>query len=206
MTRRWRPHSKKSRHDPLETIRKNLVVTGTVEGIGFAIPADTKLPPVEGLSAQLTYSKGLLTITQGSAKFGNSAVHDLIASANLANGVEGADYKTSVSVDADLAELFPAIAQALRGVTGAATRSPRALERPRPGGHQRIGKVDGEEPGSAQVISSACRRDRRRREYQGFARAAQGFARHRQHQPGYDHVRPRDARPRPVATRPSTAR
>jgi AsmA-like C-terminal region len=102
------------RTEPLETIRKNLVVTGTVEGIGFAIPADTKLPPVEGLSAQLTYSKGLLTITQGSAKFGNSAVHDLIASANLANGVEGADYKTSVSVDADLAELFPAIAQALQ--------------------------------------------------------------------------------------------
>src|SRR5277367_4199354 len=99
---------------PLETIRKNLVVSGTIQNIGFILPADTKLPPVQNLSAQLTYSKGLLTISQGTAKFGNSSVSGLAASANLVNGVEGADYKTSVTVDADLAELFPAIAQALQ--------------------------------------------------------------------------------------------
>jgi AsmA-like C-terminal region len=98
---------------PLDTIRKNLVVSGTVEGIGFTIPAETKLPPVTNLSAQLRYSKGLLTIAQGTAKFGNSTVHDLSASAGLGNGIEGADYKTSVGVDADLAELFPAIARSL---------------------------------------------------------------------------------------------
>ena len=98
---------------PLETIRKNLVVSGTVEGIGFTIPAETKLPPVTNLSAQLRYSKGSLTIAQGTAKFGNSTVHDLNASASLGNGIEGADYKTSVGVDADLAELFPAIARSL---------------------------------------------------------------------------------------------
>jgi hypothetical protein len=98
---------------PLEVIRKNLVVTGTIEDVGFTIPTDTKLPPVENLSAQLDYSKGLLTISQGTAKLGNSAIHDLVASANLGNGIEGADYQTSVNVDADLAELFPAIAKSL---------------------------------------------------------------------------------------------
>jgi len=98
---------------PLDTIRKNLVVSATIQDLGFTIPADTRLPAVEGLSAQLGYSKGLLTISQGTAKFGTSAIHDLVASANLGNGVEGADYKTSVSVDADLAELFPAIARSL---------------------------------------------------------------------------------------------
>jgi AsmA-like C-terminal region len=98
---------------PLEAIRKNLVVSGTIENVGFTIPAETKLPPVQGLSAQLAYSKGLLTISQGTAKFGNSNVHDLIASANLAKGVEGADYKSSVGIDADLDELYPAIAQSL---------------------------------------------------------------------------------------------
>ena len=98
---------------PLETIRKNLVVSGTVEGIGFTIPPSTKLPPIENLSAQLRYAKGLLTIAQGTAKFGNSAVHDLVASANLVKGVEGADYKLSVNSDADLDELYPAIANAL---------------------------------------------------------------------------------------------
>ncbi|HWJ40497.1 MAG TPA: hypothetical protein VNT29_05170, partial [Candidatus Limnocylindrales bacterium] len=98
---------------PLETIRKNLVVSGTIENLGFTIPPETKLPPVSNLSAQLRYSKGLLTISQGTAKFGNSTVHDLVASANIGKGVEGADYKTSVSVSADLDELYPAIARFL---------------------------------------------------------------------------------------------
>ena len=98
---------------PLDAIRKNLVVSATIEDVGFRIPTDTKLPPVENLSAQLDYSKGLLTISQGTAKFGNSAIHDLVANADLGNGIEGADYKTSVKVDADLAELYPAIAKSL---------------------------------------------------------------------------------------------
>ena len=98
---------------PLETIRKNLVASGTVQNVGFTMPADTKLPPIEDLSAQLSYAKGLLTISQGSAKFGNSVVRDLVASANIGKGVEGADYKTGVTVDADLNELYPAIGRAL---------------------------------------------------------------------------------------------
>jgi len=98
---------------PLDTIRKNLVVSGTVENVGFTIPSETKLPPITNLSAQLRFSKGLLTISQGTAKFGNSAVHDLAASANIGKGVEGADYKTNLSVSADLDELYPAIARFL---------------------------------------------------------------------------------------------
>ena len=98
---------------PLDAIRKNLVVSGTIENLGFTIPSDTKLPPVENLSAQLGYSKGLLTISQGTAKFGNSAIRDLAASADLGMGIDGADYRTSVKVDADLAELYPAIAKSL---------------------------------------------------------------------------------------------
>lgn len=96
---------------PLATIRKNLVVSGTIQDAGFTIPPETKLPPVENLSAQLRYEKGLLTVSQGTAKFGNSAVHDLVASANLSGGIDGADYRTSVNIDADLAELHPAIAR-----------------------------------------------------------------------------------------------
>jgi hypothetical protein len=98
---------------PLDTIRKNLVVSGTIQNVGFTIPAETKLPPVEDLSAQLSYAKGLLTVTQGTAKFGNSNVHDLVASADLGKGIEGANYKSSVSIEADLAELYPPISRAL---------------------------------------------------------------------------------------------
>ncbi|HEV2170513.1 MAG TPA: AsmA-like C-terminal domain-containing protein, partial [Candidatus Binatus sp.] len=98
---------------PFDTIRKGLVVSGTIENVGFEIPAEVKLPPIENLSAQLSYSKGLLTIAQGTAKFGNSAVHDLVASANIAGGVEGANYKTSFNIDADLDQLYPAILRTL---------------------------------------------------------------------------------------------
>ena len=98
---------------PLDTIRKNLVVSGTIQDVGFTIPEDYKLPPVSNLSSQISYSKGLLTISQGTAKFGNSVVHDLVASANLSKGIEGADYKTNVSLNADLDELYPAIARFL---------------------------------------------------------------------------------------------
>jgi AsmA-like C-terminal region len=98
---------------PLDTIRKNLVVSGTIQDLGFAIPDETKLPPVSNLSAEISYSKGLLTISQGTAKFGNSVVHDLVASANLGNGIEGANYKSGVSLNADLDELYPAIARFL---------------------------------------------------------------------------------------------
>jgi hypothetical protein len=98
---------------PLTTIRKNLVFSGTIQDAGFIVPPELKLPPVENLSAQIRYEKGLLLITQGSAKFGNSAVHDLVASINLAKGIEGAAYRASVNVDADLAELHPAIVRVL---------------------------------------------------------------------------------------------
>jgi len=98
---------------PLDTIRKNLVVSGTIEDAGFTIPPEAKLPPIEDLSAQLRYEKGQLTILQGSAKFGNSAVHDLTVNANLSRGIDGADYKTKLNIEADLAELHPAIAKVL---------------------------------------------------------------------------------------------
>lgn len=96
---------------PIDTIRKNLVITGTIQDAGFAIPHEMKLPPVEDLSAQLRYEKGMLTVSQGSAKSGKSAVHDLTASANLSGGINGADYRTSASIEADLEELHPAIAR-----------------------------------------------------------------------------------------------
>jgi hypothetical protein len=96
---------------PFVTLRKELTVSGTLENVGFAIPSTTGLPAVEDLGAQLAYSKGLLQITQGTAKFGKSTVRDFVVSANLANGVEGADYKISVTSDADLDELYPAIAR-----------------------------------------------------------------------------------------------
>src|SRR5258708_21316667 len=87
---------------PLATIRKNLVFSGTIQDAGFIVPAEMKLPPVENLSAQIRYEKGLLIISQGNAKFGNSAVHDLAANVNLSRGIDGADYRASVDIDADL--------------------------------------------------------------------------------------------------------
>ena len=140
---------------PLDTIRKNLVVSGTVQDVGFTIPEDYKLPPVSNLSAQISYSKGLLTITQGTAKFGNSIVHDLVATANLSKGIEGADYKTAVNLNTDLDELYPAIARFLEVYQlRERDRLQRLSGRVETGRH-RIWKVEREDAVSAQELPGA---------------------------------------------------
>ena len=103
----------KIRTAPLETIRQNLVVSASIQNAGFTMPDETKLPAVENLGLQLGYEKGLLTITQGSARLGNSMIRKIDARANLARGIEGADYQANVDVDADLSQLYPAIIRTL---------------------------------------------------------------------------------------------
>ncbi len=97
------------RTEPLATIRRNLVVSASIADAGFTMPPDTKLPSIENISAQLRYEKGVLTISQASAKIGNSIVRDLHARAHLLNGFDGAPYDANLDIDADLKELSPAI-------------------------------------------------------------------------------------------------
>jgi hypothetical protein len=103
----------KIRTAPLDAIRQNLVVSASIQNAGFTLPDETKLPAVEYLSAQLSYEKGVLTISQGTARIGASVVRTIDARANFTRGIEGAEYVVKVDVDADLGELYPAIIRTL---------------------------------------------------------------------------------------------
>lgn len=98
---------------PLDAIRQNLVVSASIQNAGFTMPDETKLPAVENLSAQLSYEKGVLTISQGTARIGASMVRTIDARANFTRGIEGAEYVVNAEVDADLGELYPAIIRTL---------------------------------------------------------------------------------------------
>ena len=102
------------RTEPLTAIRDNLSIYGTLQGIAFAFPDDLKLPDVTELGAQLNYTKGIVTIAQGSAKLGRTLIHDVAARIDLRKGFQDAPYSLRASANTDLGELFPAIGNALR--------------------------------------------------------------------------------------------
>jgi hypothetical protein len=102
------------RTSPAVAIRQNLTVSATVQDAAFALPPDLALPPVSELSASVDYSKGMVSISQGNAKLGRTAIHDVSGSVDLRKGLQNAPYNLKASADADLNELFPGIVVALK--------------------------------------------------------------------------------------------
>jgi hypothetical protein len=102
------------RTSPAVAIRQNLTVAATVDQASFALPPDLALPPVSQLSASIDYSKGMVSIAQGNAKLGRTAIHDVSGSLDLRKGLQNAPYNLKASANADLNELFPAIVNALK--------------------------------------------------------------------------------------------
>jgi len=94
---------------PLETIRSNLNVAAAIQDAGVSLPPETQLPPIEHFNAELRYAQGMLSLTQGGANFGKSVLRDVSGSVDFTKGIEGAAYKFQATLDADLAELSPAL-------------------------------------------------------------------------------------------------
>src|SRR5262249_11774644 len=90
-----------------------LVISATIEDAGVTMPPGVNLPNIDTLSAQVRYEKGILRIAQGTAKVGNSTVHDASGSADLSRGIEGAKYEAKANADTDLGELSPAVLKLL---------------------------------------------------------------------------------------------
>jgi hypothetical protein len=102
------------RTSPAIAIRQNLTVSATVQDAGFSLPPDLALPSVSELGATINYSKGMVSIAQGSAKLGRTTIRDVSGSVDLRKGLQNAAYNLKASADADLNELFPAIMVALK--------------------------------------------------------------------------------------------
>ena len=92
----------------LETILAKLSVNATVTELSFATPGDMQIPDVTGASVQIFFAKRTLSLTQGSAKVGNSELHDIAAVIDLSRNLNEVPYSVTMKSDLDLAELRPA--------------------------------------------------------------------------------------------------
>jgi hypothetical protein len=97
----------------IESFLAKLSVHATLTELSFATPAEAQLPDVTGASAQIIFSKQTLSLLQGSAKIGNSELHDLDAEIDLSKGFAEVPYRVSIKGDLDLAELRPAAVKLL---------------------------------------------------------------------------------------------
>ncbi|HVN30042.1 MAG TPA: hypothetical protein VMT64_16205, partial [Candidatus Binataceae bacterium] len=96
-----------------ESIIANLSVSATLKELSFAPPAETRLPEVKDASAKILFAKRILWLLQGTAKIGNSGLHEFEAKIDLSKSLEQVPYKFSAQADLDLGELHPATVKML---------------------------------------------------------------------------------------------
>lgn len=101
------------------TLSNQLLVDAAVRNGGYAFPAESKLPPLTGLDAQLAYSAGVLKLSQGSSTIGGSDVTSLNAEANLLGAPGRISYKFKLKAKLDLASLYPGVQPVVRAASPA---------------------------------------------------------------------------------------
>jgi hypothetical protein len=97
----------------LEAVLAKLSINATLSKVSFAAPAESKLPDVRDASVQILLAQRTLSLLQGSAKIGNSEVHDIEAKFDLGKHLDAVPYQLTAKADADLAELRPAVVNLL---------------------------------------------------------------------------------------------
>lgn len=92
----------------LESVLATLSVNATLTQLSFATPPQIQIPDVTGASVQILFSKRTLSLLQGSAKVGNSELHDIEAQIDLTKRLDEVPYRIGLEADLDLAQLRPA--------------------------------------------------------------------------------------------------
>lgn len=98
---------------PEVAVRESIDISAVLQGAGFALPADLKLPAVDNLNAQLRYAHNTMAATQGSATLDQSSLSDVSARFDFSKSFESLGYELSFNCDAALGQLYPAIMHAL---------------------------------------------------------------------------------------------
>jgi hypothetical protein len=92
----------------LESILAKLSLNATLSEVSFAPPPATGLPDVSEASVQIHFAQRTLSLLQGSAKVGNSELHDIEAKLDLGKHLDEVAYELSMKAEVDLADLRPA--------------------------------------------------------------------------------------------------
>ncbi len=98
---------------PDAAIRDGIDISAVLEDVSFPLPQDLKLPAVQELSAQLRYAHNTMSATQGSATLDQSSFSEVSARLDFAKKFDALAYQLSFNFDASLAQLYPALMQAL---------------------------------------------------------------------------------------------
>jgi AsmA-like protein len=96
------------------TLREDLTVHSAVTAASFNSPESLKLPPVRSADAAIEYAAGILTLTQGSASLGHSALSVINGEININRAPELVSYKLRSRGRLDIGEVYPALARMLK--------------------------------------------------------------------------------------------
>ncbi|HVA68939.1 MAG TPA: AsmA-like C-terminal domain-containing protein [Candidatus Binataceae bacterium] len=91
------------------SLARNVTLAGRLHALKLNLPDTLNLPPVTKLEAQISYAKGTLSLAQGTAALGNSAISSLGANATLDPSATRARVKARVKTTLSLDELSPAL-------------------------------------------------------------------------------------------------
>lgn len=112
---------------PDAAIRDGIDISALLEDLSFPLPADLKLPAVQKLTAQLHYAHNTMSATQGSATLDQSSFSEVSARLDFAKKFDALAYQLSFNFDASLAQLYPALMQALERLKVDARKQIRSI-------------------------------------------------------------------------------
>jgi hypothetical protein len=112
---------------PDAAIRDGIDISAVLEDVSFPLPQDLKLPAVQKLSAQLRYAHNTMSATRGSATLDQSSFSDVSARLDFAKKFDVLAYQLSFNLDASLAQLYPALMQALERLKVEARKQVQSL-------------------------------------------------------------------------------
>ncbi|HKF30331.1 MAG TPA: AsmA-like C-terminal domain-containing protein [Candidatus Binataceae bacterium] len=112
---------------PDVAIRDGIDISAVLEDVSFPLPQDLKLPAVQKLSAQLRYAHNTMSATQGSAILDQSSFSEVSARLDFAKKFDALAYQLSFNFDANLAQLYPAVMEALERLKVEARKQIRSL-------------------------------------------------------------------------------
>jgi len=96
------------------TLREDLTVHSLVTAVNFTPPDSLKLPVIRRADGALEYTAGVITLTQGSANIGNSALAEIAGEVGINRAPELVSYKMRSRGHLDLGEVYPVLAGVIK--------------------------------------------------------------------------------------------
>lgn len=96
------------------TLGEDLTVHSAVTTAAITLPESLNLPPLRSTDAAIEYAAGIITLTQGSASLGHSALSEFSGEIDIKRAPESISYKLRSRGRLDVSEVYPAAAGLLK--------------------------------------------------------------------------------------------